>query len=140
MVHFAIMRLGTSPPTPPSGIHLSYPNLLEASFCFRSFGYLTLGLSSIPLPKSWLSVKHRALASNLPLSDIFVPQKVPFLKIYEVVIACDSWFAPLPFFLCLCLPENHLPKNIFLYVLFPELAFVKKIKASKMNTCLKLNL
>ena len=32
--------------------------------------------------------------SDLPSYDIFVPQKVPLLKIFDDVIACDLWFGP----------------------------------------------
>ena len=39
---------------------------------------------------------QRATASDLPLYDIFAPQKVPFLKISDDVIACDLWFGPPP--------------------------------------------
>ena len=39
---------------------------------------------------------QRATASDLPFNDIFAPQKVPFLKIYDDVIACDLWFGPRP--------------------------------------------
>ena len=35
------------------------------------------------------------MASDLPLYDIFVTQKVPFSKISDDVIACDLWFSPL---------------------------------------------
>ena len=34
------------------------------------------------------------MASDLPFYDIFAPQKVPFLKISDDVIACDLWFSP----------------------------------------------
>ena len=37
---------------------------------------------------------HRAAASDLSFYDIFAPQKVPFLKFFDDVIACDLWFAP----------------------------------------------
>ena len=39
---------------------------------------------------------QRATASDLPFYDIFAPQKVPFLKISDDVIACDLWFGPPP--------------------------------------------
>ena len=61
---------------------------------FKHFGNLTLGLSSLPFAKFWLSVKHKASASDLPHYNIFVPQKVPLLKIYYDVITCDLWFGP----------------------------------------------
>ena len=34
-------------------------------------------------------------ALDLPIYDIFAPQKVPLLKISDDVIACNLWFAPL---------------------------------------------
>ena len=37
---------------------------------------------------------HQASVSDLPLYDIFVPQKVAVLKIFYDVIACDLWFGP----------------------------------------------
>ena len=39
---------------------------------------------------------RRATASDLPLYDIFAPQKVPLLKISDDVIGCDLWFGPPP--------------------------------------------
>ena len=38
--------------------------------------------------------QNQASASDLPLYDIFVPQKVFLLKISDDVIACDLWFEP----------------------------------------------
>ena len=37
---------------------------------------------------------QRATASDFPFYEIFAPQKVPFLKISDDVIACDLWFGP----------------------------------------------
>ena len=37
-----------------------------------------------------------AAASYLLFYDIFAPQKVPFLRIFDDVIACDLWFCPPP--------------------------------------------
>ena len=39
---------------------------------------------------------QQTTASDLLFYDIFGPQKVPFLKISDDVIACDLWFAPPP--------------------------------------------
>ena len=36
------------------------------------------------------------MASDLPYYDVFAPQKVPFSKISDDVIACDLWFGPPP--------------------------------------------
>ena len=35
---------------------------------------------------------QQTTASDLAFYDIFAPQKVPFLKISDDVIACDLWF------------------------------------------------
>ena len=37
---------------------------------------------------------RQAAISDLPSYDIFVPQKVSLLKIFDDVIACDLWFRP----------------------------------------------
>ena len=42
------------------------------------------GLSPFPAAKSWLR--------TTPGHKIFVPQKVPLLKIFDDVVACDVWF------------------------------------------------
>ena len=39
---------------------------------------------------------QKTTASDLPLYDIFAPQKVTLLKISDDVIACDLWFGPPP--------------------------------------------
>ena len=50
-----------------------------------------------PLPcKILVKCQNQASASDLPLYDIFAPQKVPLSKISDDVIACDLWFAPPP--------------------------------------------
>ena len=50
-----------------------------------------------PSPFIKILVKcHQAAASDLPFHDIFAPQKVPFSKISDDVIACDLWFGPPP--------------------------------------------
>ena len=36
------------------------------------------------------------MASDLPFYEIFAPQKLPFLKITDDVVACDLWFGPPP--------------------------------------------
>ena len=36
----------------------------------------------------------QATASDLPFYNIFAPQKVPFLKMFDDVIAYDVWFGP----------------------------------------------
>ena len=48
------------------------------------------------MAKSWLRANTQATASDIPIYDIFVSQKVLLLKHLEEVIACDLWFAPPP--------------------------------------------
>ena len=59
---------------------------------FRHFAYLTLGLSPLPLAKSWLKCQNQASPSDLPLYDI----SEFLLKMSDDVIACDLWFGPPP--------------------------------------------
>ena len=55
-----------------------------------------------------------ATISDLPSYDIFVPQKVPLLKNFDAVIACDLWFGPPYQSKILAKPINwRLPKNFF---------------------------
>ena len=77
---------------PPFGIRLSYTTLLDVPPRVWHFSHFTLGLSSLPVAKFWLNVKRKTSASDLPVYEIFVPQKVPLLKISDVVIAYDLWF------------------------------------------------
>ena len=46
--------------------------------------------------KSWLCANTQATASDLLVSNIFVPQKVPLSKISDDVIACDLCFGSPP--------------------------------------------
>ena len=57
------------------------PNLHFFTFIF--------GLSSFPIAKSWLRANTQATASDLPIYNIFVPQKVPLSNISKDVITCD---------------------------------------------------
>ena len=36
------------------------------------------------------------MASDLPIYNIFLPQKVPLSKMFDDVIACDLWFPSPP--------------------------------------------
>ena len=47
------------------------------------------GLSPLSLAKSWLRANTQATATNLPIYNILVAQKVPLSKITEDVITCD---------------------------------------------------
>ena len=53
-----------------------------------------LGFKPSPFTKILVKCQNQASASDLPLYDIFVPQKVPLLKISDDVVACDLWFGP----------------------------------------------
>ena len=82
---------GLSPqtnPRPPPVMSLSNTNLLKTSpnlhLCFFVFD-----LSPLPIAKSWLRASTQATASDFPIYNIFVPQKVPLSKISEDVITCD---------------------------------------------------
>ena len=60
-----------------------------------------------------------ATISHLPSYDIFVPQKVPLLKIFDDVIACDLWFGPPYQSKILATPMNRrLPEKTFLKTFF----------------------
>ena len=52
--------------------------------CFNSFS------------KILVNCQQQALDLDLPFYDIFAPQKVPFLKISDDIIACNLWFGPSP--------------------------------------------
>ena len=55
-----------------------------------------------------------ATISDLPSYDIFVPQTVPLLKIYDDVIACELWFGPPDQSKILATPTNwRLPEKNF---------------------------
>ena len=55
--------------------------------------FLTISFRPLPLPKYWLKCQQTT-ALDLPFYDIFAPQKVPFLKISDDVIASNLWFGP----------------------------------------------
>ena len=63
-------------------------------FQFRRFHFLTICLSLLPLAIFWL-VPNQATTSEFLFYDIFVQQKNLDSKIYDDVIVCDLWFAPL---------------------------------------------
>ena len=73
--------VGRFAPRPLSMIRLSYSSLLNTSPNLRFFWG---ALSPFPAAKSWLR--------TTPGHKIFVPQKVPLLKIFNDVVACDVWF------------------------------------------------
>ena len=67
---------------------LSYTTLLSTSPIY-TFALFLFGLSSLPIAKSWLRANTQATTSDLPIYNIFVPQKVLLLKISENVITCN---------------------------------------------------
>ena len=84
-------RLGALPHTPVSDT-FEYTSLLNTSskLDFYTFQQLVFALSFTKI----LAKCHQATASDLPLYDIFAPQKITFSKISDDVIACDLWFGP----------------------------------------------
>ena len=48
-----------------------------------------LWFKSSPIAKSWLRANTQSTASDFPIYNIFVPQKVPLSKSSEDVITCD---------------------------------------------------
>ena len=61
-----------------------------------TFTLITWGLGPFPITKFGLCANTQATASDIPIYNIFVPQKVPFSKVSDDVIPCDLWFAPHP--------------------------------------------
>ena len=86
------LAAGGSAPGPPSVLRLRYTSFLNASpkldICTFQLLLKTLSLCKIQLKC------QPATISDLSSYDIFVPQKVPLLKIFDDVIACDLWFGP----------------------------------------------
>ena len=76
---------------------MSYTSLLDTSPALHTFLQFKFGFKPSPFSKILVKYQNQVTASDLPLYDIFVPQKVPLLKISEDVVACDWWFAPPPF-------------------------------------------
>ena len=86
------LAAGGSAPRPPSVIRLRYTSFLNTSpkldICTFQLLHKALSLCKI------LVKCQPATISNLPSYDIFVPQAVSLLKIFDDVIACDLWFGP----------------------------------------------
>ena len=78
------------PPQTPSVIPLSYTSFLNT---FPKLDICAVQLLVLALSLCKILVKcQQATISDLPSYDIFVPQKIPLLKIVDDVIACDFWF------------------------------------------------
>ena len=63
--------------------------LYWAHLTIYTFALFIFGLSPLPKAKSWLRANTQATTSDLPIYNIFVPQKVLLSKISEDVITCD---------------------------------------------------
>ena len=76
---------------------------------------------------------HRAAASDLSFYDIFAPQKVPFLKIFDDVIACDLWFGPLPLSKILATPMTSSLHTLIFGLLrkYVSLLLIKMFRTKK---------
>ena len=69
---------------------LSYTTVVySAHLPIYTFALFIFGLSPFPIAKSWLRSNKQATAFDLPIDNIFVPQKVPLSKISKDVITCD---------------------------------------------------
>ena len=106
-------------PRPPSVLRLRYTTFLNPSLKLNicTFQLLLKALSYCKILLNW----QPATISVLPSYDIFVPQKVPFLKIFDDVIACDLWFGSPNQSKILATPINwRLPAKIFEDLFFLE--------------------
>ena len=79
-------------PRPPSVQRLRYTTFLNTSpnLDICTFQPLLKALSLCKFPLKC----QPATISDLPSDDVFVLQKVPLLKIFDDVIACNLWFGP----------------------------------------------
>ena len=99
-------------PRPPSALRLRYTTFLNTSPKLNICTFQQL-LKALSLCKILLKCQQ-ATISDLPSYDIFVPTKVPLLKIFDDVIACDLWFGPPSQSKILATPINwRLPENNF---------------------------
>ena len=106
------LAAGGSAPRPPSVQRLRYTTVLNTSPKLDISTFQKL-LKSLSLCKILLKCQP-ATISDLPSYDIFDPQKVPLLKIFDDVIACDLWFGPSYQSKILATPINwRLPEKLF---------------------------
>ena len=84
------LAAGGSASRPPSVLRFRYTIFLNT---FPKLDICTFQrlLKALSLCKILLKCQQ-ATISDLPSNDIFVPQKVPLLKIFDDVIACYLWF------------------------------------------------
>ena len=83
---------GSLAPTPLPDPHLlwAWVTLVYSPHLpIYAFEIFIFGLSPLPKAKSWLRANTQTTTSDLPIYNIFVPQKVPLSKIFEDVITCD---------------------------------------------------
>ena len=86
------LAAGGSTSRPPSVLRLRYTTFLNTSPKLDICTFQLL-LKALSLCKILLNCQQ-ATISDLPSYNIFVPQKVPLLKIFDDVIACNLWFGP----------------------------------------------
>ena len=98
-----VQQLGVSRPDPHSLQQLGAPPpdslqwyvwvALVCSICLPIYTFY-FRFKYSPYSKILVMCQTQASASDLPIDNIFGPRKVPLSKIYDGVIACDSWFTP----------------------------------------------
>ena len=86
------LAAGGSAPRHSSVIRLRYTSFLNTSPKLDICTFQLL-LKALSLCKILIKCQP-ATISNLPSYDIFVPQTVSLLKVFDDVIACDLWFGP----------------------------------------------
>ena len=86
------LAAGGSAPRPPYVLRLRYTTFPNTFPKLDIFTFQLL-LKALSLCKILLKCQQ-ATISDIPSYDIFVPQKVPLLKTFDDVIACDLWFGP----------------------------------------------
>ena len=113
-------------PRPPSVLRLRYTTFLNTSPKLDIFAFQLL-LKALSLCKILLKCQQAAI-SDIPFYDIFVPQKIPLLKIFDDVIACDLWFGPPDQSKILATPINwRMPEKILKIFFFRTLAAVSLV-------------
>ena len=92
-LHKIAQRLGFRPYTPVSDMFkLHY--IAQYVYKIHTFPLFTLVLSLLPIA-NLVMCQTQATASDLPIFNIFVPQKVFLSKICDDVIACNILATPM---------------------------------------------
>ena len=86
------LAAGGSAPRPSSILPLNY-TVTQHVFQVRHFHFITVSLSPLPVAKCQLIAKPGHDFTSTILRYL-CQKKVPILKIFDDVIACDLWFAP----------------------------------------------